>query len=258
MIALMPKINKSEIAKQLAESIDKHLKRFERDPKINKKHKESGTSRFWQASATEIRGKVHVCFVGYQGGTLLEMEEAHAYSTWLDEGNVGALGEFEDSTGFQKKQRAAKLENLCYIAEEKRRPRFTDPAEKNEATFGEDFKVYETLRLSYYAVLESFAPKVPRPSKVSKYGDAKMVPFTERGDFYPSGFSPTWHQMTPEQQKKASLLYEVISEAISTAYERGLSNGRDLLGQLARGDVSVGEFEKRKVATPRKRRDEEE
>jgi hypothetical protein len=91
---------KTEIARDLAQKIDVHLKRFERDPKINpgkryddKKRKwvpdSKGVRDYYCAGAGGDRHRVWVRYITYQGGRHLSIEEAQKYLAWLDAGNVG-------------------------------------------------------------------------------------------------------------------------------------------------------------------------
>lgn len=85
-----------EIAKRIAA----HLRRFERDPEINRKRKydeaakrwvdhQGGLGSYWHASAQRAGSRVAVVYVSYQGATNLTRGEALAYLAWLDAGNVG-------------------------------------------------------------------------------------------------------------------------------------------------------------------------
>lgn len=91
---------KTDVARDLAQKIDVHLKRFERDPKINAAkrfdHEKQiwipdnlGVRNYYYARATGIRQRVLVVYVMYQGGSHLTIEEAQKYLAWLDAGNVG-------------------------------------------------------------------------------------------------------------------------------------------------------------------------
>ena len=75
----------------IANRINAHLKRFERDKKINKPIKSGGmaTATYYFAGACRVGRFVSVCYVAYQGSTSLTRDEAVAYLKWLDAGNVG-------------------------------------------------------------------------------------------------------------------------------------------------------------------------
>ena len=78
---------KTAIAKRLSEAIHAHLKRFESDPKINRRN--DGATRFYIAGSWGDRHRVGVRYVSYQGVSHLSVEEAARYLAWLDAGNVG-------------------------------------------------------------------------------------------------------------------------------------------------------------------------
>jgi len=91
---------KTAVAHELAQKIDAHLKRFERDPEINpgkrfdKEAKEwipdeMGIRDYYGARAHGDRHRVWVIYVTYQGGDHLSIEDAQKYLAWLDAGNVG-------------------------------------------------------------------------------------------------------------------------------------------------------------------------
>lgn len=86
--AVKPKEKRARI-NELAEKIDVHLKRFERDPEINAPHPKYKTSSYYRAYASGYRGKVTVCYISFQGQSRLTLEEAEAYLVWLNAGNVG-------------------------------------------------------------------------------------------------------------------------------------------------------------------------
>lgn len=94
------KVTKTEVADQIAQRINVHLKRFERDPKINpgKRYSEAkkkwvsdamGVHDYYGAGARGDRHRVWVKYVTYQGGSHLSIEDAEKYLVWLDAGNVG-------------------------------------------------------------------------------------------------------------------------------------------------------------------------
>jgi hypothetical protein len=101
VIAKKPKPpTKTEIAHDLGEKINAHLKRFERDPKINagKRYDDKkktwvpdkhGVYDYYGARAVGNRHRVWVIYVTYQGGRYLSIEDAQKYLAWLDAGNVG-------------------------------------------------------------------------------------------------------------------------------------------------------------------------
>jgi hypothetical protein len=91
---------KTEIASALAQRINAHLQRIERDPKLNPGKRfdqvqkkwvpdKLGTYAYYGARASGDRHRVWVIFITYQGGSYLSIEDAEKYLAWLDAGNVG-------------------------------------------------------------------------------------------------------------------------------------------------------------------------
>jgi hypothetical protein len=91
---------KAAVAHELALKIDAHLKRFERDPKINfgKRYDQErkrwvrdpmGLRDYFGANARGDRQRVRVIYIAYQGGSYLPIADAERYLAWLDGGNVG-------------------------------------------------------------------------------------------------------------------------------------------------------------------------
>lgn len=233
-----------DAAKDVASKINAYLKKFEADKRINKVHPTYKTQPYFMAGAYASGRKVSITYVSYQGSGQYDLDEAMPYLAWLEAGNEGRIGDFLHKSGLAKKLRDEKLENLCFMPEEGCRPKFTDPMEARLSPYRRDAVMYDGLYNAFYAMLEAFAPAIPKPEKVSKYGDAPQVPINST----PTGSFPTWHRMTPEQREAVRNLFVETSNGIQKAYARGLDNGRDLLGSLARGEISVGEFEQRKTA----------
>lgn len=77
--------------KEIADRIDAHLKRFEKDPAINKliATRKMKLRTYWLPSAVVAGNRVFVRYVSYQGQTSLTKAEAERYLIWLDEGNTG-------------------------------------------------------------------------------------------------------------------------------------------------------------------------
>lgn len=74
---------------EIAGQISAHLKRFERDPEINKRDPKYDTIPYYHAGAWRVGSYVRVLYVSYQGGTSLKRSDAERYLSWLDAGNVG-------------------------------------------------------------------------------------------------------------------------------------------------------------------------
>lgn len=94
------KQTKTAIAHELGQKIDAHLKRIERDPKLNpgKRYDQDtktwvpdklGIFNYYGAGARGDRHRVWVIYVAYQGGSHLSIEDAERYLAWLAAGNVG-------------------------------------------------------------------------------------------------------------------------------------------------------------------------
>ena len=86
--------------KTLATRIGEHLRRFERDPKINVRHRydreagewredPNGVGDYYMANAHSNGRRVSVVYISYQGPSKLTRDRAVAYLAWLDAGNVG-------------------------------------------------------------------------------------------------------------------------------------------------------------------------
>lgn len=95
---------------EIAERIDAHLRRMERDPAINIRRdynkstwrwevSESGIATYYGANARRSGSRVRVVYVSYQGASTLKRDEAAAYLAWLDAGNNG--------THYEQQSRAA-------------------------------------------------------------------------------------------------------------------------------------------------------
>jgi len=75
---------------EIAAGINKHLVRFEADPKINTRYGgPQGTSAYYYARAWRTGNRVAVSYVTYQGTRKITRAEALAYLDWLNAGNVG-------------------------------------------------------------------------------------------------------------------------------------------------------------------------
>ncbi len=75
---------------EIAQRINAHLKRFERDPEINDRDSRiGGRAKFWNAFSRSNGRRVLVTYVSYQHTSSLKKAEALAYLAWLDAGNVG-------------------------------------------------------------------------------------------------------------------------------------------------------------------------
>ena len=80
---------KTARAAEIGARLDAHLKRFEKDPKINHVDEDRRLPPFYMAGAAGIRHRVFVRYVSFQGITYLSVEDAARYLAWLDAGHVG-------------------------------------------------------------------------------------------------------------------------------------------------------------------------
>lgn len=79
---------------QIAARIDEHLKRFESNPRINKRDRKDSLLPYWCTSAVASGSRVLVCYISFQGSSSMKKSEAEEYLKWLDEGNVGTHYEY--------------------------------------------------------------------------------------------------------------------------------------------------------------------
>lgn len=93
---------------EIAERINAHLKRFERDAKINIRHQIFNRTPYYNAGAGIAGRYVHVGYVSYgQDDSHLTRTEAEKYLVWLDAGNVGKhYNQMEASDAAEKAERA--------------------------------------------------------------------------------------------------------------------------------------------------------
>lgn len=225
---------------EISQELNKLLKARQADKKLNAPNPEYKTTDLFGAGAFPVnKAKVSICYVSYHGSTKVDREVANGYLDWLLEDDRWKTGtHFPRIYAYQEMKRLYKDDNVFMIAEKGHRPQFVD----------QDKMVYVQLSNAYYDLLEVVAPKV---NKQMKDRDTNMVP-TVGGSFYPSGSFPTYHALEPAAQEAANQLFDKILTAVRAAYARGIDHGRSALAQLARGEITVGEFEK-KVPTEVKR-----
>lgn len=72
---------------EIANKISTHLKRMERDPKINTYIPGTRLHRLHWANAYRGGKYVMVCYISFQHASTLTREEAERYLAWLDAGN---------------------------------------------------------------------------------------------------------------------------------------------------------------------------
>lgn len=100
---------------------------------------------------------------------------------------------------------------------------------------------FPELRDTYLELLRAFSPPIDHDDRP---GDPsiRLIP-RNLGEFYPKGYNSTYHLMNARQRELADSLYRLICDSISVAYTYGLEYGQDLLSQLARGEIGIGDFE---------------
>jgi hypothetical protein len=74
--------------KEIAEQINRYLKKFEADPEINKVNKRGVTS-FYMAGAFANGSRIGVRYISYQGVSHLTRMQAYRYLSRLNDGWVG-------------------------------------------------------------------------------------------------------------------------------------------------------------------------
>lgn len=82
---MTPKLKLDEVAAL----IRIHLKRFERDPKINVVNPNTKLHPYYFTNAQRVGARIAVIYVTFQGDTKLTRDEATTYLEWLDDGNIG-------------------------------------------------------------------------------------------------------------------------------------------------------------------------
>ena len=77
--------------REIGERIDKHLKRFQADPRINidRSSTKTGLYDYYNAGAAGHGRFVYIRYIAYQGNSNLSKTDALKYLAWLDAGNVG-------------------------------------------------------------------------------------------------------------------------------------------------------------------------
>ena len=74
---------------EIASRIQAHLRRFERDRKINKDRSGNGLYDYYCTSAFDSGARVGVVYIAYQSVTYLTKSDALRYLRMLDDGFVG-------------------------------------------------------------------------------------------------------------------------------------------------------------------------
>ncbi len=121
--------------------------------------------------------------------------------------------------------------NLCEVCTEGYGPEWSDPLGNR----------YTEVAELYLKLIRAFSPPIDHDDKI---GDRDVPMLPDVGSFYPKGTFSTFHLMTLEQRELINDLYIAIGNAIHASYNHGLDHGQDLLSQLARAEISIGDFEK--------------
>lgn len=74
---------------EIADGILAHLKRFERDPKINAPIPKYNTRPYYNANVWQAGSRVGIRYVSYQNDWFLRKAFAEQYLAWLNAGHVG-------------------------------------------------------------------------------------------------------------------------------------------------------------------------
>lgn len=131
------------------------------------------------------------------------------------------------------------IENLVRIPSEGSGPTFQDGTGNGYYTVRDKFMAFLRLMFPTVAIFEHKLPPCQR-----HYDAEHPVQYIPNvGNFYPIGIMAPYVQMTPEQQEAVNNLYLEIGRAIRDAYNEGMRNGQNLLVALAKGEVSLSDFD---------------
>lgn len=101
-------------------------------------------------------------------------------------------------------------------------------------------RTHPEIRDQFLDLIRALAPAIAHDTELGE--NPPIVP--DPGEFTPTGSMVSYHLIEPQHQEMLSKFYILVNDSISEAYKRGLADGRDLLGQLARGEITVGSFER--------------
>lgn len=112
---------------------------------------------------------------------------------------------------------------------------------------------YQEIRDAYTAFLRLLFPAIALFEHELPPDQRHAIPphIPDIQEFYPIGTLAPYVQMTPEQQKAANILYLEIGSAIRSAYSEGMRNGQNLLLGLAKGEISLTDFDQGVPVTPK-------
>jgi hypothetical protein len=133
-------------------------------------------------------------------------------------------------------RRKAPIENLVQIPGENSGPVWMDAVGNGYPEVRDAFTKMLRLAFPTVAIYDHKLPPAQR-------GAAKVPVIPDIKEFYPIGFMAPYVQMPPEVQAAVSSLYIEIGKAIRKACAEGNENGKNLLMGLARGTVTVSDFD---------------
>jgi hypothetical protein len=139
------------------------------------------------------------------------------------------------------------IENLVRLPSEGSGPVWTDTVGNAYPEVRDAFMHLLRLVFLTVTVRERELPPAQRHVNVKNIPDVKA--------FYPCGIMASYVQIPPEQQEAINDLYMKIGEAICKASDEGNKNGRALLFGLARGEITVSDFDAGAVAKPKEDED---
>jgi hypothetical protein len=119
-----------------------------------------------------------------------------------------------------------------WLAQKQCRPRFADRV-----------KVHGAVTVAYYRAVEAFCPMVAAREVFTERARRDlhaMVP--NIGEFYPRGLYADIRTATPGQRDALDKLFIEIQRAIDSAYDAGVEQGKGLLVELAKGQLTVDQF----------------
>lgn len=111
------------------------------------------------------------------------------------------------------------------------------PQDNNRLIIDDGHFQFPELRDAFYAVLESF-PQVDEPVH-----DDTSTAATLPVDHVGYGFFPKVVIMGKDQAPLFAALWTATQAGLKQAYANGLEHGQSLLSALAKGEITVGDFE---------------
>lgn len=98
---------------------------------------------------------------------------------------------------------------------------------------------YHRASEAYHRILELLFPAIDE-KEFSFHATVKLHTIVPSiSEHYPCGIFATMHVAPKSHQEAATKLFLEIQEAIQTAYQAGAERGKDLLIQLAKGNITA-------------------